>query len=463
MFVLYTFYNFGGLAMFKLCFEKQNVLIDGDRWLYKNRSAGRFEWLALLAIRRVRRPSDAWVSLDEIARLPNWSRKTGRGHMGGNIARYLVALQKHGFRVDTEERWVGPYRLHLAPSEIVFDISIEQAENRLQLGRTHAPISRGELYRFTDSYARAQWLFFQGKSLPSKERGPNNEGAHHILNRMADNDFFCPRLRLLASISAVQVLFQLGRFQAAGKTLEDKVALLPEVNDDALTATFLLELAWSRQRSASGALSNRLTDEAINRARGFAERAGDRASFARLAYRMSGFLTKKGQHRESIDQLLLAIEAVLITGNFYELQAYCIDLGSVIHRLGPKFYLEAQEWILLGIEIGHWMGYGHDNPHGEVILGKTYAEQGDAEKARHWLQIAETIAAQSGNPLTLADAKMVWGFWHQRFGTPEGLIITLVEALKLFRSLRKFDCPQKERYMARKFPSVWPTVIERIN
>ena len=174
---------------------------------------------------------------------------------------------------------------------------------------------------------------------------------------------------------------------------------------------------------------------------------------------MSGFLTKKGRHLESIDQLLFAIEAVLVTGNLYELQAYCIDLGSVIHRLGPKFYKEAQEWIILGLDIANRVGIGHDNPHGEIILGKTYAELDDAESARKWLHAAEKIAEKSKNRLALADTKMVWAFWHQRFGTPQNQIGTLVEALQIFHGLRKFDSRQKERYIARKFPRAWPEVL----
>jgi hypothetical protein len=57
--------------------------------------------------------------------------------------------------------------------------------------------------------------------------------------------------------------------------------------------------------------------------------------------------------------------------------------------------------------------------------------------------------------------KMVWAFWHQRFGTREDLVKTLVEALLIFRGLRRFDCRQKERYVARKFPSVWPEVVKQ--
>lgn len=449
--------------MFELCFKKQNVRIGSANWLFKNRCAARFEWLVLLAIRRMRQPNDAWVNLGEIAQLPSWSKKTRR-HIGGNIARYLDTLMGRDFwGVEAEAYWVGPYRLRLAPTEITFDILIEEAEDRLRLRETQAPLSREELYRFTSSYASAQWLLFEGSLLPSKKNGVRREGAHAAFSRMGDDDSFSPRLRLLACIAAVRVLFLLGRFQAARKTLEDCAPLFDQVGDLVLKANYCLELAWSHQRGASGTGPNRATEEALSRARAFSEKSGDRATFGRLAQRTSGFLTKMGRHSQSLDHLLNAVEASLVTGNFYELQAYCNDLGSVIHRLGPKFYKEAQQWLLLGIDIARHMGIGKDNPHGEVILGKTFAELGDSKHALQWLKTAEEMAAQSSNPLALADTKMVWAFWHQRFGTRKDQIATLVEALRIFRSLRKFDCRQKERYMARKFPSVWPDVLKIVD
>jgi hypothetical protein len=81
--------------------------------------------------------------------------------------------------------------------------------------------------------------------------------------------------------------------------------------------------------------------------------------------------------------------------------------------------------------------------------------------ARFWLRRAELVAAHSGNRVNLADVKTVWAFWHQRFGSRKDLVKTLAGALLIFRGLRKFDCRQKERYMARKFLSVWPEVVKQ--
>jgi hypothetical protein len=57
---------------------------------------------------------------------------------------------------------------------------------------------------------------------------------------------------------------------------------------------------------------------------------------------------------------------------------------------------------------------------------------------------------------------MTWGFWHQRFGTRQHERETLIEALRIFRGLKEFDCRQKEQYMARKFPEVWSEVIDAL-
>jgi tetratricopeptide (TPR) repeat protein len=448
--------------MFEVCFENQNVRIAPSRWLFAKRQAMRFEWLALLAFRRVAASSDnAWVTLDDIALLPSWSGKT-RHHIATNVGRYLQMFEQAGLRpVVAKTRWAGPYRLQMSASAINFDLPISEVEKRLQVQRQQPAIDRRELFRFTLSYTRAQWLVFQGRLVSIGENSRVEESAYKRFLGMAGDLGYCPRLRLMACISAVRVLFRLGRFQAARHTLEENLRLAQAVGDRVLKAQYYLALAWSHQRGASGMASNRATERALSAAREYAEDSGDRASLGLLAYRTSGYLTKKGRHRESIDQLLYAVEAALITGNYDGAQAYCNDVGSVIHRLGLKYYREARSWLLLGIAIARWMKIGRDDAHGEMILGKIYTELGKQPKlARFWLQRAERIAQRSGNQVNLADVKMVWGFWHQRFGTHKVLVETLGQELLMFRSLRDFDCRQKERYMARKFPSVWPDVTK---
>jgi len=241
----------------------------------------------------------------------------------------------------------------------------------------------------------------------------------------------------------------------------DNDKLAEEAGDRVLLAYYHLAIAWSHMRGSSGGTANRSSERALSAARGFVEDSGDRGSHGLLAYYTSLYLTKKGKHLDSIQQMLQAAEAALVTGNYDSVQAYCTDLGSIIHRLGPKYYKEARSWLLLGITIARWMQVGRDDAHGEMILGKIYTEIAKQPRlARLWLQRAERIAKRLENRVNLADVTMVSAFWHQRFGSRNDQIEALGHALAMFRTLRDFDCQQKERYMALKFPSVWPAALK---
>jgi hypothetical protein len=447
--------------MLKVSFEKQNVQIAPSRWLFAKRHASRFEWMALLAYRRAKPSFDGgWVTLDDIVNLQSWARMT-RHHAGTNIGRYLQAYERDGLElIEAKSRWVGPYRLNEPPSDIEFDIPIAEIEKRLRVKRRESEPPREELRRFVFMYARAQWLFNQGRLVPTEVQAQADRGAFGEFLHLTSDDRFCSRLQLIACIAALRVLFRLGRFGAARKTLAQNTRLVRTVTDPVLKAQYFLAAAWSRQRGESGTASNLSVENALSSARAFAEDSGDRASLGLLAYRTGGFLTKKGRHEEAVPQLLYAVEAAIVTGNFDAAQAYCGEVGSVIHRLGPDYYREARAWLLLGIAISRWMGIGRDDAHSEMILGKIYAELGKQPNlARFWLGRAERTAERSGNQLNSADVKMVWAFWHQRFGSRQDLIKALGSALLIFRGLREFDCRQKEQYMALKFPSVWPDVL----
>jgi hypothetical protein len=110
------------------------------------------------------------------------------------------------------------------------------------------------------------------------------------------------------------------------------------------------------------------------------------------------------------------------------------------------------------------MRIGLDGAHGEMILGKLYIE-GNRQPglSLRWLKKAERIAEQAGNQVSLADVKMVLALWHQKYGLRRDEIDTLIQALRMFRKLRKFDCTQKELYMAHKFPEVWQDVLTVVN
>jgi hypothetical protein len=178
-----------------------------------------------------------------------------------------------------------------------------------------------------------------------------------------------------------------------------------------------------------------------------------------LAHLTAGYRTKKGLHLEAINQLVLALEADLITGNYNHVQSACGDIGSIVHRLGVKHYDEARRWLLLSISVARMMGLGRDDAHAEMILGKMFVEQGFRNRSRFLLERAKRIAERAGNRVNLADVKMVWGFWYERFGTRRQLIDTLRGALNDFRNISEFDARQKERYMERSFPVVWQEVV----
>ncbi len=318
--------------------------------------------------------------------------------------------------------------------------------------------TRDALLQFTASYVRAQWLIFRGILVREGSHGTKSN-AYKILMAMAANRLYGPTLQLLAMISAVEVLYRLGRFEAARRTLLDNISLSRKTTDASLRARFHLKLAWAYQRASTGKRSDVAVEAALRRASYYAQNSGDRATLGLLAQRTAGYLTKKKFHVEAVNQLILALEADLITGNYDNVQVACGNIGSVIHRMGSKHYAEARRWLLLSIAVARSMRLGRDDAHAEMILGKIYIEQGQKNRSRSLLGRAQRIAELAGNRVNLADIKMVWGFWYERFGSRDKQIETLASALRMFREMSKFDARQKEKYMDRSFPSVWQDVL----
>lgn len=139
------------------------------------------------------------------------------------------------------------------------------------------------------------------------------------------------------------------------------------------------------------------------------------------------------------------------------------NANRIIHARGFLVRL-ADDFFLRGflLSVARWMRMGRDDSHGEMILGKIYAEQGKRFRSKWILERAERVAQKAGNRINLADVKMVRGFWCKRFGTRKEQVKTLREALRIYRDLYEFDAAQKEKYMSRKFPEVWDEVLERI-
>jgi hypothetical protein len=442
-------------------FREKNIRLANGHWLFKRAWPMRFEWLALMAYKRVTFPSDqTWVRLQEIAQLPSWGGKS-RHDTSTNVGRYLQSTELKRFPLITARtKWSGPYQLNADAFSIAFDLPLRDVRRRLQIRSQPASTARrAALIQFTHSFARAQWLVFQGRLERKGPRNTTSGSAYEVLMRMAEKEIYTPALRLLALLSAIDVLFRMGRFQAARRTLMDNRGLLRRVDDSSLKARFYLRLAWAYQRSASGIRSDRAVEGALQSANFYAQSSGDRATLGLLARRTAGYLTKKGQHMEAVNHLMLALEADLITGNYDSVQITCGDIGSDIHRLGLKFYDEARLWLLLSIAVARMMRLGRDDGHAELILAKIHLERGRRSISRWLLERAERIAERAGNRVNLADVKMVWGFWCGRFGSRKQQIDTLGSALLIFRQLSEFDARQKERYMERSFPMVWQEVV----
>lgn len=450
-----------------ISFGKQNVRLPSGQWLFKRRETMRFAWLALLAYkRRTVQGDQAWVTLEEIARLPNWTGRRNH-HIATNVGRYLESPEiDQAQLVEARNTWAGPYRLNLDTLAVGFDIPLFEVRKRLHLRPRPASMTRRDkLIRFTLSYVRAQWLFFRGQLLPltpsARNRKKREDNAYDRLRRMAGDRSYGTTLRLLACLSAVDVLYRLGEFSRARETLLDYKHLLRRTPDYALKARFYLRLAWAYQRAETGKRSDRAVEELLRRGSSFAENSGDRDALGFLAHRTGGYLTKKRHFLEAVYQYTLALEAYLITTNFDMIQATCGNLGSAMHRLGKRYYPEVRKWLLLSIAVARRMRLGRDDAHAEMILAKIYIEKGIRSKPHWLLKRAERIAERAGNKVNLADILMVWGFWHQRFGKREQQVESLVRALRIFRNMPEFDTPQKERYMEHKCPEVWGEVLER--
>jgi tetratricopeptide (TPR) repeat protein len=287
----------------------------------------------------------------------------------------------------------------------------------------------------------------------------SNQNAFQLLMDIAERKSFAPNLQFLALLTAVDVLFRLGRFQAARKTLLANERRVKQIGDSSLRARYYLKLAWAHQRGSSGKRSDHAVEATLVKADYYAQRSGDRGTLGMLAHRVGGYQTKKGLHEEAIQHMALALEADLITGNYDSLQSNCGNIGSIVHRLGAKHYDEARRWLLLSIAIARMMHLGRDDAHAEAILAKIYIERGERFRSRWILERAERIARNAGNRVNLGDVKMIWGFWFRRFGTRRELILALAHALGIFRGLSEFDVRQKARYMEREFPEVWDQVV----
>jgi hypothetical protein len=442
-----------------ICFKDQNIRWADGAKLFDRREPLRFEWIALLAYRRAEDPPDSNVSFHDVARLPHWKGMSKR-NIVNYVGRYLKGLESIApDLIVAERRFAGPYRLGVDPLAISFDLPMSHVRHKLGiLKQAASKTTRDNLLRFTLGYVRAQWLLFRGR-LRSRGPGKLPQSAYEALMVLADDFKFGTTLRLLARLAAVDVLFRLGRYRAARGTLLGSRKLARDCPTYSLKARFHLALAWTYQRSSTGARSNRAVEAQLGLGRSDAESGGDRAALGLLALRKAGYLTKSRRYLDAVNEYATALEAYLIVGNYNGVLTACADLGSAMHRLGETYYPEVRRWILASVLIARWMGIGRDDAHGEMILAKLYIESKRKMPARRLLERAERIASAADNRVNLGDIKMVWGLWHQQFGAEKQLVRTLAEALTIFEGISEFDVPQKKKYMAHSFPLVWNDVL----
>ncbi|MDP9049502.1 MAG: hypothetical protein M3O31_02100 [Acidobacteriota bacterium] len=321
--------------VFHVSFTQHNVLTGDERKLFPKAHRDRFEWIALLAYRRATLSHDGgWVSLDDIARLPRWTGRSRR-HTRDNVARYLRDIKENGIGVlEVKSGSSGPYRLTEIPTEISFDMPLADIERELRIAPLRPEVHRDDLIRFVLRFVRAQLLFQQGK-LISTATGTQSQNAHKIFTDLV-NDFPAnPRLQLIGLLAAVRVQFRVGRFHAAHETLIQHESLVKQAKDTVLEAQYYLSLAWSYRRAESGTQSNRLVEATLSKARQCASESGDRGSLGLLAYRTAWSLARKTRYEDALLQMAFAVEAAVITVDIMALQAYCADLGSIVHRMGP--------------------------------------------------------------------------------------------------------------------------------
>jgi len=223
-------------------FEERNVRLGDGNWLFLRGHAMRFEWLALLAYRRITTPDDrAWVAAGDVARLPSWSGRDQR-HIANNIGRYLRSPELGSSDlVTTGGIWSGPYRLNASAVDVAFDIPTREVRRRLQLREQLAPpTERKNLLRFTACFVRAHWLVFRGRLRRGGSTEARGDTAYKLFTDLIRERAYGPTLRLSACLSAADVLHRLGRFKEAREMLTEHSRLAQSVPDLLLRAQFHL-------------------------------------------------------------------------------------------------------------------------------------------------------------------------------------------------------------------------------
>ncbi|MGA2992908.1 MAG: hypothetical protein ABSD88_20755 [Candidatus Korobacteraceae bacterium] len=449
--------------MFKLTvsFEKRNARL-GSKWLFSRRHQMRLEWLALLTLKSATESADqTWVSLEEIARLPHWAGKSRRT-IGMDVGRYVSELERRGIGIIKSGTMLsGPYRL-IPGVNPFFDVPLNEVKRLLRIRQPDVVSSRQLMAEFTHGYVQAQSFLYSGR-LTTEGTGQRRyrQAAYGTLLKLATDRRHDSWSRLLAGVSAASVLQRLGRYEKAVAMRRDQRDLLRKTNDPALKAYYYLTEAAGLFRSMPPRAKKTSLPAALRRATAFANESADKSSLGWISLRTGLYLARYGRNEEAIDELIRGLRSHLLTDNYNGVQLCCGNIGSIIHRIGERHYAEARDWLTLAIDVAAWMHLGSDDAHAEMIMAKIETEEGNRDAALRWLKQAETIAEGAANQISLADVKVGWALWHQHFGKQEDEIEALVGAVGIYSRLRGFDFKSRAKYLARIFPEVWNTVLER--
>jgi len=423
----------------------------------------RFEWLALLAYtRKIESVDGGWVTIKSIQGLPLW-RNHNKHNVGTNVGRYIRALEDNHVRiVEARTHTRGPYRLTLRASEIIFDVTVREVGRRLEIRKSRQVLNRKMLFFFTQKYSRAASLFLKGRlsPIPRSSKEPSQsiwqENARDEFSTLAEDGTLDPRLRAIANLAAVRVMDRRGLLSAVTQTLDDSKRRLNKVHDPILNSRFSLASAWNFYRTGYYDIAQHTLDEA----KPWLNKTVDSSLAGEIADREGLHLSAVGDYAKALDLLAEGLYARLLVENYDAVQASCFNIGNTLHRMGPQFYEEAEEWLKLSADICHSMRLGRYEALTEIILAKIALETGRVQVFLKWIRTAERFAARSNNAIDISWCHIMRAFYFQTEKRPKEVVDQLVKARRIY--YKQNNKPAiTDAYLRRKFGDVWDRVIER--
>jgi hypothetical protein len=420
--------------------------------LFARKHRMRFQWLVLLAYtRRVQAVDQGWVTVQQVAKLPEWS-----GHslstISTDIGRYLTNLERRcRHLVEAKRLWRGPFRLALKPSEISFDLSLNEIAKYLNLPAIMPRSSLPQLYRFTKDFVQGYQSIFTGHLLSSRLIVSRHTAAKSVFMTLADDHKLPPVLRVLSYLAAIRVLDRLGHYEAIDHTLADCNKLMRALRDPVLKVRFhLAKVRRFRQLGAQAACMKELGQ--INN---LLLECVDKSALGGVMDGEGLVLSNMERYQEALKQLSGALEARLVAGDFDLIQSSCFNIGNALHRIGEKHYNDARHWIELAIKICKQRKIGKDQALSEIILAKIELESGNIGRCDRLLGRAWNIVEKSQNRIDRATYHVVRALYFQKQNNLNKVVVELRNARSIYMGVKGFDRAAQDRYLSWKFPMQW--------